>query len=378
MKIVFATHFPHDPGKPHGGVEAVVVNLAQGITRLGGIDLSIVTLDSAVEDSVIDDWDGIKIHRLPRRANGELLNAITTGRREIQAYIRSLSPDIVHAHDTYGIMMKGLELPRVFTVHGFIYADTRLSNKKLSFLRSMMWKYIEQSSWSEQPNIISISPYVRERVSGLSKAVIFDIDNPISSDFFEIQRNEGKGIVFSAAHINPRKNTLSLIEAACLLKKRGVDIELRLAGKITDAQYGNLIEEAINRCGLRECVKMLGVVGSDRIRDELSTASIFALVSHEENSPMGIEEAMAAGVPIVTSNKCGMPYMVNHRASGLLVDQMKPEDIANKIAFLLTNDAERKRMGEHAKRVAQERFHIDVVAKRTFDTYQEILDAYPH
>lgn len=375
MKIVFATHFPLDITKPHGGVEAVTANLAQGLSELEDVKIEVVTLDKTISSAIIKEWGDIKIHRIPRKINNELLNSVTTGRADVKRYITQLKPDIVHAHDTYGIMIKGINLPRVFTVHGFIHSDTRLTKRNMSLLRSILWKYIELDAWADQPNIISISPYVRERISQVSKGVIFDIDNPISSDFFAINRNEqGKGI-FSAAHINPRKNPLKLVKAVKILKDEGYEIELRLAGKITDHAYGEKVKKYVEENELTECVKLLGVLDMEAIKGELAKAAIFSLVSHEENSPMGIEEAMAAGVPIVTSNKCGMPYMVHHRESGFLVNENDERDIAKKIRYLLDDQNLRVKMGKKAKETAVSRFHIDVVAKRTYEAYKEILEA---
>ena len=110
-----------------------------------------------------------------------------------------------------------------------------------------------------------------------------------------------------------------------------------------------------------------------RVREELAAASAFALVSLEENSPMGIEEAMGAGVPVVTSNRCGMPYMVSHGRTGYLVDPNDPDQIADRLGDLLADDALRVRMGETARTVALARFHPRVVAERTREVYATAL-----
>ena len=97
------------------------------------------------------------------------------------------------------------------------------------------------------------------------------------------------------------------------------------------------------------------------------------LVSLEENSPMGIEEAMAAGVPVVTSNRCGMPYMVRHGESGFLVDPHSPKDSASHLEKLLGDVELRKRMGEAAKSRALEGFHPERVATRTMAVYKRAI-----
>ena len=137
--------------------------------------------------------------------------ATGAGRRLVSSYVSDLQPDLVHSHDTYGLMVQGLNLPRVFTVHGFIYGDTLLSGSRFARLRSWLWHRVETRGWADQPNIISISPYVRERVSRYSAANIRDIDNPVSAGFFEQLCAPEPGRIFSAAVISRRKNTVKLV-----------------------------------------------------------------------------------------------------------------------------------------------------------------------
>ncbi|MEJ2453988.1 MAG: glycosyltransferase family 4 protein [Candidatus Thiodiazotropha sp.] len=373
MKLAIVTQFPRDPEFPYGGVEAVSVNLVRGLCAFDDLSIDVVTLDKNSKTTDTYEWEGARIHRLPRKTDNELLNAISTGKTAISHYLDKLSPDIVHAHDTYGIMTCDITLPKVFTVHGFIYGDTILSNKKLPWLRSKLWKYIETRGWSKQPHIISISPYVRERVSQFSKAVIHDIDNPISSSFFDLQRQNSSNVIFSAAVISPRKNTLNLIYAVERLLDQGINVELRLAGSVSNPQYGELVEQAIVQHDLTDNVKLLGRITTAEIQKHLTESSIFALVSYEENSPMGIEEAMAAGVPVITSNMCGMPYMVKDGESGFLVNPSDVKDIARRMMLILDDDHLKTRMQECAKQIARDRFHPDVVARKTYNVYKDIL-----
>jgi glycosyltransferase involved in cell wall biosynthesis len=235
-----------------------------------------------------------------------------------------------------------------------------------------IWKKIETAAWADQPNIISISPYVRERVSRFSRARIFDIDNPINSSFFQIEGNSANKIIFSAAVICPRKNTLALIRAFSRVLSRGCDAELRLAGSIIDPAYGKAVEEYIQRRGLEKNVFLLGRLSSEEVKDELARAAVFALVSLEENSPMGIEEAMAASLPVVTSNRCGMPYMVRDCTSGYLVDPFAVDQIADRLHRLLNDLDLNRKMGRKGREIALDRFHPDVVARRTREVYFEI------
>ncbi len=372
LKVAVVTQFPTDPDRPVGGVEAVSVNLVRELASDKTLDIHVVTLDESTKTIESRSMLDATVHFLPRPSGNMLTMATGAGRQTILSFLDTLRPDLVHAHDTYGLMVQGYAGPRVFTVHGFIHGDTRISGTRFAALRALLWKFIETRGWADQPNIISISPYVRELVSQYSSACIRDIDNPVAREFFDLQWQPTPHTIFSAAVISPRKNTLRLIEACHRLHQQGQLVQLRLAGPIVDAAYGELIKTYINTHGLHQVVHLLGSLPSSEIRAELCKASVFALVSLEENSPMGIEEAMAVGLPVVSSNRCGMPYMIRHGVSGFLVDPQDADDVANALKRILICDQTRDELGAFGRRIALDRFHPAVVAARTTDFYREL------
>jgi len=373
MKVAIVTHFPSHPDRFDGGVEAVSLTLSSSLACFPDLDVHIVTFDKSIKEATISPWGKITVHRLPAKTTSMIVHAVGKGRKTLQDYLARLSPDLVHAHDTYGIMVHGLKIPRVFTIHGFIHADILASNSKWKWLRSAIWRWIETSAWRDQPHIISISPYVREMVSKFSDNCIHDIDNPVSEDCFQILRNDQGRIIFSAAVISPRKNPLSLLRAFELVLKDFPDAQLRLAGSIADPLYGQKLTETIRQNNLEHSVILLGKITRAQLYQELANASLFALTSLEENSPMGIEEAMAAGLPVVTSRRCGMPYMVRDGESGYLIDPLAPDDIASRLKMLLGNDQLRASMGMVGKKIALEKYHSSQVAAKTRDVYLEVL-----
>ena len=373
MKVAVVITFPRNPRQPHGGVEAVAVNLIPGLARLPELEIHVVSTHSDTTDLQEETWEGASIHRLPARPQKMLSYATGEGRRQVQAYLHQLAPDVVHAHDTYGIMVQGLKLPRVFTIHGFIHEDTRYGGSASARLRSLLWKRVETAAWREQPHIISISPYVRERLRGIASGSIHDIENPIASECFDLLATLEKPIIFSAAMVCERKNTLGLIRAFHLLRQKGIPARLRLAGRITEPAYGQAIQDYLQEHHLTGEVDLLGAVSADQVRSELAGAAVFALVSFEEGAPMGLAEAMAAGLPVVTSNRCGMPYMVRHGETGFLVDPNDPEDVAAAFRALLTEASIRNQMGQQARRDAADRYHPDRVAERTLAVYRRAI-----
>jgi len=369
LKVAVVTSFPEDTGAPVGGVEAVSVNLIQALAEFDDLDIDVLTTRQDSYSERTEEWGKVRIHRLPWAGGSMLRNAIGPGRKQMQEYLRKIKPDIIHAHDTYGLMVKGMAVPRVFTIHGFIYGNTKVSGSRLALVRSWIWQWFETAGWAEQPHIISISPYVRERLHGIATGVIHDIDNPVSESFFNISRKERKGKIFYAAAVTPLKNSIALIDAVAKVVSKGIDVELRLAGSTDDRNYVRQVRNRIRQKGLKDRVFLLGRLETMQIREELSTAGVFALTSLEENSPMGIEEAMAAGVPVVTSNRCGMPYMVRDGESGFLVDPKNPDDIARRLKQIFEDDELRRSMGVKGREIAMDRFHPAKVAARTREVY---------
>jgi len=372
-RIAIVTQFPMDPEQPRGGVEGVSVNLVKHIAQHNDFEVIVITINEEISSQTQETWCNATIHRLPRLRSNMLFTTLFDGPKQIKSCLNEIKPDIVHAHDTYGIMVKNIETPKVFTIHGFIYGDTLVSEKKFPYLRSKIWKFVEQGGWAKQPNIISISPYVRERLSGITAAQIYDIDNPISSRFFEVIPQREEAVVFSSAVISPRKNTLGVIKSFKHVAERMPNARLRLAGSVSHEEYYNQVKDYVEQNGLSNQVDFLGKISTEDVISELSRAKIYILLSYEENSPLGIEEAMASGVPVITSNRCGMPYMLKHGKSGYLVDCDNHTQVATRILSILEDESLFLFMSDVSKKIAQDRYHPDGVAEMTITTYKDIL-----
>jgi len=83
---------------------------------------------------------------------------------------------------------------------------------------------------------------------------------------------------------------------------------------------------------------------------------------------------MAAGVPVITSNRCGMPYMVEDNKSGFLIEPADEPQIAERLTRLLGNAELRRSMAARSLEIAKERFHPAAVARKTMRVYQGIID----
>ena len=376
VKVAMFSRFPRDLRAPRGGVETVTLALSRALTRVDGIDLHVVALEKGLGRLEITQCEGITVHRLPRSRWPQMLDVVMgPGRKTVRSYLANLAPDIVHFHETYGLGIGWLPMPYVITIHGFDDANIMAENGYLAWLRVPAWQHILRRALARQEHIISITPYVKDRIRPLTRATIYEIDNPIDPACFTVPRHEVAGRVFYAGWVSPRKNALGLVRAFAEVARAVDHASLHIAGELCEPGYVSDIREAIVANGLTDQVVLLGRISPETIRKELGEACVFVLPSFQENAPMAIAEAMATGVPIITSNRCGMPFMVDESKTGFLVEPEDTHAMADRITTLLDNDNLRHMMGTAASHVAQDRFHPDSVARKTVAVYRGILSS---
>jgi glycosyltransferase involved in cell wall biosynthesis len=378
MKVVLVSRFPSDIDQPRGGVETATVGLAKALFSLGITDLHIVTIEKHIAETSIENHEGLTVHRLPRSRWPMILDAIVgPSVRILNRYLRQLEPTVVHYHETWGFSAPKCGFPAVFTVHGF--DSLNLPTEKAPFwrTRSKLWDWSESIGLRKQKHIISIAPYVHHAISTKTNAKISDIWNSLNPLAYAVSRKEKRGSLLFLGWLNPRKNPLVIVKAAAKLIKKHPDLKVRLCGEASVPHYFKELQDAISDFGLTKCVEMPGRLNQSAVRKELSTAALLVLPSFQENAPMVIAEAMAAGIPIVASNLCGIPDMVEDGKSGLLLnDPTDADELVNTLDKLLSNDELRHCQGESAKYRAEQLFHPTSVASQTIEVYKQAVFDY--
>ena len=378
MKVVLVSRFPSDIDQPRGGVETATVGLAKALFSLGIIDLHIVTIEKHIAETSIENHEGLTVHRLPRSRWPMILDAIVgPSVRILNRYLRQLEPTVVHYHETWGFSAPKCGFPAVFTVHGF--DSLNLPTEKAPFwrTRSKLWDWSESIGLRKQKYIISIAPYVHHAISTKTNAKISHVWNSLNPLAYAVSRKEKRGSLLFLGWLNPRKNPLVIVKAAAKLIKKHPDLKVRLCGEASVPHYFKELQDAISDFGLTKCVEMPGRLNQSAVRKELSTAALLVLPSFQENAPMVIAEAMAAGIPIVASNLCGIPDMVEDGKSGLLLnDPTDADELVNTLDKLLSNDELRHCQGESAKYRAEQLFHPTSVASQTIEVYKQAVFDY--
>ena len=378
LKIVFVSRFPKDIDSPRGGVETATVGLARAIQGIGVKHVHVVSLERDIASVVKETHENINVHRLGRSAWPMMIDVFCgPSTRTLRNYLNILEPSIVHFHETWGFGAPNCGWPNVFTVHGFDSLNLPTEKQPVWRLRSQLWKIAERFGLGHQKTIISIAPYVTRTISKLTSARIFEIWNSLDRSYFELKRNENVNEVIFLGWLNQRKNPLALIEATARLKDKYPQLIVSICGEPSDKTYAELLSKRIGELDLRSQVILTGRLSQSEVKKKVASASMLVLPSYQENAPMVVAEAMAAGIPVIASNLCGMPDMLEHNRSGILLD---PEDyvgIAEAMDSLLSDPKKRAAMGQAAREEAFRRYHPDSVAKATCKVYMDVIHGNP-
>ena len=204
----------------------------------------------------------------------------------------------------------------------------------------------------------------------------------------QIRLIDGSGVNLTKYKFVPEEETLplSLLFTSRMVEEKGV-LDIIEAAKLLKPQYEGrvrfqlcgLIEsnpKAVNRETLeRECdgeyIQYLGQ--RNDVLDLLRRAAVVLLPSYyREGIPKSLIEATAVGRPIITTDWVGCRETVQDGVNGFLIPIKSPATLAQKIEVLVTNKDLRRSMGEASRRIAEERFSIEMVINKHLQIYQEL------
>ena len=214
--------------------------------------------------------------------------------------------------------------------------------------------------------IIAVSAFTKSQVVGLlgtpEERVRAVHHGARALDFPDVPREP---VILHVGALQTRKNVVRLVEAFETLDEGW---RLVLAGAAGFGAAGIL--ERIARSPARARIEMPGYVTPAELAAWYARASVFAFPSLDEGFGMPLLEAMAAGTPIVTSNRSALPEVAGDAA--LLVD---PEDAAALGAALrqLTGNAELRRELARHGRARVQAFTWEKAVRETWDVYREVL-----
>jgi len=210
--------------------------------------------------------------------------------------------------------------------------------------------------------IIAVSTFTAsqiEKLLGVEKSRIRIVHHGVAASLVNAKKND---LVLSVGAIQRRKNIAGLVRAFQLLPSRW---RLALAG--APDGYGAAEElRAVEASPARSRIDVLGYVSSAQLDSLYARASIFAFPSLDEGFGMPILEAMAHGVPVMTSNCSAMPEVAGDAA--LLVD---PNNIGDALLRLANDESLRENLTRRGlERIKQ--FTWDSAVEKTWAVYDEL------
>lgn len=216
-----------------------------------------------------------------------------------------------------------------FTAHAHdIYVDTAMLREKMGAAKF----------------VVAISEYNRQllaRFGDVSKVHVVHCGVNLERYPLRATPPNGPFTIVSVASLQPYKGLEYLIRACHLLQERGVtNFRCRIAG---GGELHESLCELINSLGLNECVELLGPQTQEAVASLLQTAHLFVLPSiitqsgKMEGLPVVLMEALAVGLPVISTNISGIPEIVKPGVTGQLVPPANPTALADAIADVMTN-----------------------------------------
>jgi len=171
-----------------------------------------------------------------------------------------------------------------------------------------------------------------------------------------------------------RKGLIELIKSLSIVKnKNKANLKLLVVGAGQNIPFDYL--GFIEKLGLKNNVIFAGHINNENgdLNRHYNLADIFVFPTKYEGFGIPVVEAMAAGLPVVTTNTAAGEDAVEPGKNGLLIDDpTNVMEIAEKMSILIEDENLRKQMGRNARRTAQN-FTWDEIAKKTLEVYEEIL-----
>jgi len=297
--------------------------------------------------------------------------------------------DILHANGISDVIIGNSKYPRVVTVHHAIKDIQQRSSMKLSFRgfvseENPIGAFMERKSLNKASKIISVSNATKKFLVehyNIPDRNIHVVYNGIYADHYTFSEEEIKevrslfGIDSDEKLIlcapgrfdEPRKGIKYLLEALS-------NIFLQVVSKciITGSGEKSIFNKYLSNLPQGR-VQFPGLLDEEIKRRLFAACDVFVLPSLLEGCPIAILEAMAAGVPIVSTNVGGIPELVKEGRNGILVDPRNSNQLAEAISSLLLNEGISKEMGKNNYNDAREIFTWERTARLTEDVYKIAL-----
>lgn len=219
------------------------------------------------------------------------------------------------------------------------------------------------------------SPGLADFVRPLTRRPAYSILNGVRTEALRAPDGYAHGSgpvvqVVSVGTLGHKKGTYDLLEAAARLRVRSAPVQFTLVG---GGEVGHFRELAESK-GLGSTVTFAGPVTDDHRNEILKGADIFVLPSHAEGQPIALLEAMAVGLPIVSSTVGSIPEVIKEK-NGFLITPGDVDALVSCLERLVDDPDLREAQGRHNALEAQAKYSLHRVMTEIDGLYAVLLGA---
>lgn len=356
-------------GEFYAGGERVQDLLASRLPEFG-YEVVFVCLKEGIFDDKRQSKD-VRLHSFPTHSMFSLAPAFRLAKLARQENCR-----LIHTHTRraalVGQMVSRISgLPMVHHVHSPSSEDTE--NRLRNFRNAMIERISLQRAGKLIPVSRSLEQYLLAR--GYKPDRIRTVWNGVPVQ--ELKRTAyaaGEPLVVGmVALFRPRKGIEVLLEAIAELRQSGHDVRLHAVGPFESNDYRDSVQRLVRKLGLESHIHWTGFTND--VVSEFERMHVFALPSlFGEGMPMVVLEAMAAGLPVVSTLVEGIPEVVRDGEDGLLVEPGNPKQLAVALGKLASGEIDGAVLGDSGRRRQIEHFSDLAMANGVASVYREMLE----
>jgi glycosyltransferase involved in cell wall biosynthesis len=293
--------------------------------------------------------------------------------------------DIVHDNQSlsYGIWAINKLAPTIATIHHPITVDRKIAIRSVSSpLRKMKeWRWYSFVGMQKRvsrtlPRIIAVSKSAKKDIGrdfNIPANKFSIVPNGINTDLFypidDIEREKNRIIVTNSAD-TPLKGLFFLFQAVAELNKFQ-NVSVTVIGELK--KDGDLVK-LIRRLGIGHCIHFTGRIGNGEFVRQYARATAAVVPSVYEGFGLPVGEAMACGVPVISTTGGALPEVVGD--AGILVKPADSRALAGAIRDLLNNPLRAKELGMAGYRRVHKHFTWKKAAEKTVSAYREVIDGH--
>jgi glycosyltransferase involved in cell wall biosynthesis len=279
-------------------------------------------------------------------------------------YISKIRPDIIHAHlggITFALPWAVLhKKPIVVTVH--TQPEKAFSRKNEKILRFVLK--------SKNIRIVTVSEtnkYAMQRYLSIGNEKCIFVNNGIDLDKY-VSKKHDIFTYINVARQDKNKNQIAIINCFAKIHKMYPMSKLILIG---DGPCHNELKKKIDELGFKNVIDLPGLV--DNTEDYYAVSDCYVQASHREAMPLSVLEAMAASIPIISTDVGGLKDVVNDD-NGFLVDD-NDENALEKamIKVFLMENVKRKQYGNSSRKIV-EQYSAKLMAIKYENIYEEMIE----